>query len=139
MSDDFDAETKPECKSLQEQLRLNSINKQAEFQRQIEERNSMINRMSFEDVKYYEKLKDDALKKEQETKEFLDGQVRLFEKKQQKIHANATKKPEHIDLNSSGISDGKKFLVDKLGVIKKPASKRKKIRLISKPSSRGGS
>ncbi|AMD21269.1 HEL011Cp [Eremothecium sinecaudum] len=79
-----DQSQKTERKTLLEQLRLNSIKKQEDFQRQIHQQNSLINRISQEDIEHYEKLKKDELIKKQETQEYIDEKLSKFEVKQER-------------------------------------------------------
>lgn len=81
----FEAECKrKERKSLRDQLRANAINKQKEFNGLVKEHDNF-NRLSSEELLYYNKLKDTERKKEQELQAYLDKESQGFEERQSRV------------------------------------------------------
>ncbi|CUS22325.1 LAQU0S05e02850g1_1 [Lachancea quebecensis] len=76
---DTDFRTK-ERLTLQEQLRLNAITKQEEFSSLVKDRNSF-NRLSKEDVNFYESLRRRAQLENQNLEEFLERNTREYDKR----------------------------------------------------------
>ncbi|SCU96071.1 LANO_0E12376g1_1 [Lachancea nothofagi CBS 11611] len=76
---DTDYKTK-ERLTLQDQLRLNAITKQEEFGALVKDRNSF-NRLSSEDIEFYENLRKKADLAHRDMEQFLDRQAREFEQK----------------------------------------------------------
>lgn len=121
-----DADKNSERKSLQEQLRLNSVNRQEEFQKQIQERNSVINRMTEDDVRYYQKLKKEEISKDKDLEEYIEQKTLVFEMKQRLKHQkdfDEMQNAEYGKKSSTIVTHGN------LGIMKKSIAKAKRIQL----------
>ncbi|CAL9730182.1 protein Fyv6p [Monosporozyma unispora] len=112
-------------KTLQDQLRANAIKKQRQFKQQVKKRESF-NRLNKQELDYFQKIRKDEDKKENELKDYLDDKLGDFEVKkklmgnnQDNITSSSIKKPSNVSI---GVVKKKKH--KKIGVsIKKLDSK----------------
>ncbi|AAS50335.1 AAL031Wp [Eremothecium gossypii ATCC 10895] len=116
--------------SLQAQLRQNAIRKQEQFQQEIQERNSMVNRMSAEALQYFNQLHKAECSKKEELQTYIDENLKVFEKKQKRAQA-PTKNNERSSSTHAALEEHKAASVTKkkLGIVKKGAPRKTKIRL----------
>lgn len=77
-----------EKKSLHEQLKLNALTKQQQFNRLVKEKNSF-NRLNKDEIEYCVKLKTEELHKERELNQYLEDRLREFDSKRMKLQAEA--------------------------------------------------
>lgn len=91
---DTDFKTK-ERLTLQDQLRLNAITKQEEFSSLVKDRNSF-NRLSKQDVEFYESLQRRAQLENQSLEEFLEKNTREYDKKKAQVLAHESGRPESV-------------------------------------------
>lgn len=81
----YEAEYKRKTrKSLRDQLRSNAISKQKQYNGLVRDRESFT-RLSKEDLEFYQKSKNELLKKEKELNNYLDVKAINFEKKKKAL------------------------------------------------------
>lgn len=91
----FETECKRrERKSLREQLRSNAINKQKDFNQLVKERDSF-NRLSQEELDFFQKIKDDEKQKERDLTLYLEKQATEYEQRKLKLSDSQGKLPQH--------------------------------------------
>ncbi|AGO09960.1 AaceriAAL031Wp [[Ashbya] aceris (nom. inval.)] len=122
--------------SLQAQLRQNAIRKQEQFQQEIQERNSMVNRMSEQALQYFDQLHKAESSKKEELQAYIDENLKAFEKKQKRTHTPARNARSGTNNVASETPKVAPVAKKKLGIVKKSAPGKSKIRLAArKPSS----
>ncbi|CCF58662.1 hypothetical protein KAFR_0F00650 [Kazachstania africana CBS 2517] len=103
-------------KSLREQLRANAINKQREFKSLVKEREGF-NRLSKEELDFFQKTKEKEDAKEEELSKFLEEKGSEFERKKKRFQRASDTTKSSITSEKAGPSMPSKK--GHLGIVKK--------------------